>query len=240
MSTCEDTQPDGLLNKPIFRCVGDRGLLMELSATINPEASQKIRALCESLAICAPVGVVEVIPTYRSLIVSYDPVKTGPELLERYLRALDEQMGQTEALEPRVVEVPVCYGGDFGEDLAYVASHNGLSEEEVIRIHAEPLYPVYMLGFTPGFPYLGGLSEKIHTPRLATPRTRVPAGSVGVANNQTGIYPMDSPGGWQLIGRCPIRLFDPNRRDPFYIKAGDLLRFVPVSAEVFAAMEAGR
>ena len=239
MSTYEALQPEGLLDEPIFRRVGDRGLLMELSATIDLQASQKIRALCGSLAICAPVGVVEVIPTYRSLIVVYDPLKTGTEPLERYLRALEKMLGNAEASEPHVVDVPVCYGGDFGEDLDYVASHNGLSVEEVIRIHAEPLYPVYMLGFTPGFPYLGGLSEKIHTPRLATPRTKVPAGSVGIANNQTGIYPIKSPGGWQLIGRCPIRLFDLNRRDPFYIKAGDLLRFVPVSREEYAAIEAG-
>ncbi|WP_300671990.1 5-oxoprolinase subunit PxpB [Desulfoluna sp.] len=239
MSTCDDMQPEGLWDEPVFRLVGDRGLLMELSTTINRQTRQKLRALCASLEICAPVGVVEVIPTYCSLIVAYDPLKTGPEPVERYLRALSERLEKSEAPEPRVVEVPVCYGGDFGEDLDYVASHNGLSPEEVIRIHSGTLYPVYMLGFTPGFPYLGGLSEKIHAPRLATPRTRVPAGSVGIANNQTGIYPIESPGGWQLIGRCPLRLFDLNRRNPFYIKAGDLLRFIPISLEAFASFDAG-
>ena len=237
MSTCEDTQPDGLLNKPIVRCVGDRGLLMELSATINPDASQKIRALCESLAICAPVGVVEVIPTYRSLIISYDPVRASLEDLKRYLLALNQRMADVEAKEPNVVEVPVCYGGEFGEDLGFVAKHNGLTEAEVIKIHSGTDYPVYMLGFTPGFPYLGGLSEKVHTPRLATPRTKVPAGSVGIANNQTGIYPIESPGGWQLIGRSPLKLFDLNRPNPFYFKAGDFLRFMPITPEAFRELE---
>lgn len=239
MNSCDETQPHGLLDEPVFRHVGDRGLLMELSATINRQASRKIRALCDSLGICAPVGVVEAIPTYRSLIVVYDPLKTGPGPVERYLRALDKQLETSQAPAPHVVDIPVCYGGNFGEDLDYVASHNGLCPDEVIRIHSETLYPVYMLGFTPGFPYLGGLSEKLYTPRLATPRTKVPAGSVGIANNQTGVYPMESPGGWQLIGRCPLRLFDLGRKDPFYIKAGDLLRFTPISRGEFAAIEAG-
>ena len=239
MTRSKDAHPQGILVEPVFRSVGDRGLLMELSETINEVTNQRIRALCDSLQICAPKGVVEVIPTYRSLIVTYDPVRTTPEPIRRYLSALASMLEETSGSKPNVVEIPVCYGGELGRDLSFVAEHNGLSPKEVIQIHSEPLYPVYMLGFTPGFPYLGGLSEKIHTPRLATPRTKVAAGSVGIANNQTGIYPIESPGGWQLIGRCPIRLFDLDRKHPFLIRAGDLLRFTPISEAEYAALEAG-
>lgn len=237
MTEKEMRPSEGSLAEPVFVPMGDRGLLMELSTTINPEINQKIRALCDSLSVCAPMGVLEVIPTYRSLIISYDPVTASLEDLKRYLLALNQRMADVEAREPNVVEVPVCYGGEFGEDLGYVAKHNGLTEAEVIKIHSGTDYPVYMLGFTPGFPYLGGLSEKVHTPRLATPRTKVPAGSVGIANNQTGIYPIESPGGWQLIGRSPLKLFDLNRPNPFYFKAGDFLRFMPITPEAFRALE---
>jgi KipI family sensor histidine kinase inhibitor len=127
------------------------------------------------------------------------------------------------------IEIPVCYGGDFGPDIEFVAQTHDLTVEEVIRIHSEPEYPIYMIGFTPGFPFLGGLPEKLHTPRLETPRTVVPAGSVGIANAQTGIYPIDSPGGWQLIGKTPLKLFDLQRSNPILLKAGDALKFKPIT-----------
>ena len=130
---------------------------------------------------------------------------------------------------PRQVVIPVVYGGDFGPDLSFVAAHNHLSPEEVVTIHSTGRYPVYMLGFTPGFPYLGGLSEKIQAPRLKTPRTHVPAGTVGIANNQTGIYPVASPGGWRLIGRTPLKLFNPGAAAPFLIHPGDLITFRAIS-----------
>lgn len=180
-----------------------------------------------------PEGVVEIVPSYRSIIIFYDPLSTDPSRLREDLLSIERRLSEIEIPPPRVVEIPVCYGGEFGPDIDTVAGHHELTLEEVIRLHSEPLYPVYMLAFTPGYPFLGGLPEKLHTPRLETPRTFVPAGSVGIANAQTGIYSIDSPGGWQIIGRTPLRLFDPERPEPFLLKAGDLVKFRPVSTGEF-------
>ena len=181
-----------------------------------------------------PEGVVECIPTYRSLLLVYDPEVTGPERLQAQLLAREAGMSAVSIPEPATVDIPVCYGGRFGPDIDAVASAHGLTEQAVVRIHSERVYPIYMIGFTPGFPFLGGLAEILHTPRLQSPRTRVPEGSVGIANNQTGIYPVASPGGWQLIGRTPLRLFAPERKNPFLFKAGDHIRFRPIDAAEYA------
>jgi KipI family sensor histidine kinase inhibitor len=138
-----------------------------------------------------------------------------------------------------VIEVPTVYGGEFGPDLAFVASHSRLSEAEVVQIHSGTDYLVYMMGFSPGFPYLGGMSPRIATPRLKTPRTAIPAGSVGIAQEQTGVYPVESPGGWQLIGRTPARLFDAGRQPPVLVEAGDSIRFVPIVPRQFTEIEEG-
>ena len=145
---------------------------------------------------------------------------------------LEKQLSASSVRSGRIVEIPVCYGGAYGEDLPFVARHAGLSEQEVITLHSAQPYRIYMLGFLPGFPYLGGLDERLHTPRLATPRTKIPAGSVGIGGKQTGIYPMESPGGWQLIGRTPLTLFAPGESLPY--AAGDSIRFVPVDKAEFA------
>ncbi len=226
-----------IFSQPVFRHVGERGLLVEFSAEIDLETNQKIHAFCRLLEDDLPEGIVEIIPSYRSLVLVYEPLVVDMPKLQEKLVILYGDVESATDLNAEIVEIPVCYGGEFGEDLEYVATHNGLSVDQVISIHSGTLYPVYMIGFTPGFPYLGGLSEKLHTPRLATPRTLVPAGSVGIANNQTGIYPIDSPGGWQLIGRCPYKLFDPLRSNPFLVKAGDQLRFIPVSRQDFFALQ---
>jgi KipI family sensor histidine kinase inhibitor len=180
-----------------------------------------------------PAGVVEYIPTYRSLIIIYNPSLTTPSELKEAVLGLESRLAEIEIPPPQTVEVSVSYGGEFGPDIDFVAQSHGLPVEEVIRIHSEPLYQIYMIGFTPGFPFLGGLPEVLHTPRLETPRTLVPAGSVGIANDQTGIYPVDSPGGWRLIGRTPLKLFDPERSNPFLLKAGDLLKFKPISLDEY-------
>ncbi|WP_319547870.1 5-oxoprolinase subunit PxpB [Desulfogranum marinum] len=226
-----------IFSQPVFRHVGERGLLIEFSAEIDLETNQKIHAFCRLLEDDLPEGIVEIIPSYRSLVLVYEPLVVDMPKLQEKLVILYGDVESATDLNAEIVEIPVCYGGEFGEDLEYVATHNGLSVDQVISIHSGTVYPVYMIGFTPGFPYLGGLSEKLHTPRLATPRTLVPAGSVGIANNQTGIYPIDSPGGWQLIGRCPYKLFDPLRSNPFLVKAGDQLRFIPVSRQDFFALQ---
>ena len=183
-----------------------------------------------------PKGVIEAIPTYRSLLLVYDPSITNLAKLQKELQKLEERLEEIQIPPPDTVEIPVCYGGEFGPDIEFVAKTHDLSVKEVIQLHSEPEYLIYMVGFTPGFPFLGGLSEKLHTPRLETPRTFVPKGSVGIANNQTGIYPVSSPGGWQLIGRSPIKLFDPERPNPFLYQAGDHIKFKPITLEEYSRL----
>lgn len=214
---------------PVFRLVGDRGLLVEYGDDISPEINHKVRAMALALDQEEPAGIIEVIPTYRSILIIYDPAVVELARLKEVLVNLENCLDKIEIPDPRTIEIPVLYGGSFGPDIDFVAKHNGLSVSEVIRVHSSQTYQIYMIGFTPGFPFLGGLPEKLHTPRLETPRPLVPAGSVGIANNQTGIYPVDSPGGWRLIGRTPLTLFNPLKKDPFLYCTGDRIRFVAIS-----------
>jgi inhibitor of KinA len=149
-------------------------------------------------------------------------------------------VAQTKPLPGRERVVPVCYGGEFGPDLEFVAKHNGLTEQEVIQIHSSGEYLVYMIGFAPGFPYLGGMSEKIAAPRRTSPRLKIPIGTVGIAGLQTGVYPIETPGGWQLIGRSPEQLFRPHANPPSLLQAGNLVRFQPISRDEYDAWEEGR
>jgi KipI family sensor histidine kinase inhibitor len=181
-------------------------------------------------------GVRAIVPAYRSLAVIYDPSCLSLDDLIRRIKELESAAGLGQTAEPSVVEIPVCYGGEFGPDLEFVSEHTGLSPLGVIELHSSCDYPIYMIGFTPGFCYLGGMDQRLKTPRRKTPRTSVPEGSVGIAESQTGMYPIESPGGWQLIGRTPLRLFAPERENPFLYKAGDRIRFRPVSVEEFAAI----
>ena len=164
--------------------------------------------------------------------------------LKEKLEKLLSEMGDIEIPPSPVLEIPVLYGGEMGPDLPFVAENAGLSEEEVIRIHSGTEYLIYMLGFTPGFTYLGGMSDKIATPRLQQPRVKIPAGSVGIAGSQTGIYPIDSPGGWQLIGRTPLKMYDPNRETPILPEAGQYMKFYPIDQaeydRILKAVEEGR
>lgn len=224
--------PD-IYDTPKFRLAGDRGLLVEFGNAISQEINQRVRAMTIALEKTLLPGVIEVVPTYRSVILVYDPLITNPSRLQPDLLAINAKLSQIETPPPFETVIPVCYGGEFGPDMEFVARHNNLDIEEVISLHSSQSYLIYMLGFSPGFPFLGGLPDKLHTPRLTTPRILVPAGSVGIANNQTGIYPIASPGGWQLIGRSPVKLFDPEKENPFLLKAGDYLRFEPISADEF-------
>lgn len=207
---------------------GDSALVVEVGDEITPEINQTIRGLVLALEQQRIPGVREYVPTYRSLMILYDPAILLFHELVTQVQQIESQLESAALLEARVVEVPVVYGGEFGPDIGFVAKHHGLSESEVIELHSGRDYLVYMLGFTPGFCYLGGMSEQLETPRLAGPRTKIPAGSVGIAGKQTGMYPIDSPGGWQLIGRTPLRLFDPKREPPVLINAGDYVRFIPI------------
>jgi inhibitor of KinA len=210
---------------------GDQALVVEFGDTIEPEANRMVRELDSAIEALGMPGVLETVPTYRSLLVQYDPVKTSfDEILSRFAQLvtdLDEQSVGTS----RVVRIPTLYGGEAGPDLEYVAEHAGIGTGDVIQIHSGTDYLVYMMGFSPGFPYLGGLSDLLTTPRLTTPRAAVPVGSVGIAETQTGVYPVTSPGGWRIIGRTPVRLFDPEASPPALLRAGDYLRFVPLESE---------
>lgn len=223
-----------------FRMAGDRGLLAEFGEGIDPEVNRKVRSMGMALERERPDGIVEIIPTYRSLLIVYDPMATRPAVLQNALTGLEHRLGDIEIPPPSEVTLPVCYGGDFGPDMAFVADAHGLTESDVIRIHAETAYQIYMIGFTPGFCFLGGLSEQLHTPRLETPRTRVPEGSVGIANAQTGVYPLESPGGWRIIGRTPVRLFAPENETPLRYRAGDMIRFAPIDKHEYNRLYAER
>jgi len=178
-------------------------------------------------------GVEEIIPSYRSLLVAYDPLVISFKDLTQGLKKIEQGLSYTKAPEHRRIEIPTLYGGDYGPDLDFVASHHELTPEEVVRVHSSQDYLVYMLGFTPGFPYLGGNLEEIAAPRLQTPRIKVPAGSVGIGENQTGIYPIESPGGWQIIGRTPLKLFNPLRPPYFLLASGDMVRFIPINEKQY-------
>lgn len=216
--------------------VGDTGLLASFEQRIAQSVGAAVAALNTRVAAAAIPGVVETVPAFASLLIFYDPLVTEYDAVAAAVQKLAQAPdSDTAAEEGRLVEIPVCYGGAFGPDLPFVAEHAGLTETEVIRLHAGRDYPIYMLGFLPGFPYLGGLDERLFTPRLPTPRTAIPAGSVGIGGEQTGVYPIASPGGWQLIGRTPLKLFDPSvGRLPY--AAGDRIRFCPITRDEFDAI----
>lgn len=212
---------------------GDASLLIEFGKEISPEINSKITGVVQLMKEQHIEGVVDVIPAFCSLLINYDPrVISYDEITKRMKRILkmDVRAGET---KKRVFEIPVCYGGKYGPDLGFIAENAGLTEEEVIKIHSSRDYLIYMLGFLPGFCYLGGLDERIHTPRLANPRIKISAGSVGIGGSQTGIYPLDSPGGWQLMGMTPVKTYDPNREIPILLSAGDYIRFVPIEEEEY-------
>ncbi len=223
-----------------IRPVGDRALQVVFEQKIEEKVNEKVMALREKLTcnprafLGVPAGaVLEMIPAFASLLIYYDPLRTDYQSMKEMLEFLLLDMGDQKQSKGRLIEIPVCYGGRYGEDLDFVAKHAGLSKEEVIQIHSGRDYRIYMLGFLPGFPYLGGMDERIFTPRLESPRTRIPAGSVGIGGEQTGIYPMESPGGWQLIGRTPVKLFNPQKNGELPYEAGDWIRFIPISEKEY-------
>ncbi len=214
----------------IYYPAGDSAIIIKAGESISPEINRVIRSLLDRVTKAAIPGVTDFIPSYNELMICYDDSIISYVNLLSMLRSLEQSAGEERLLERAIIEVPVLYDGP---DLEEVAAHNKLTIKEVIELHSAPEYLVYMLGFTPGFCYLGGMDPKIATPRKATPRVKIPAGSVGIADMQTGIYPLDSPGGWQLIGRTPLRLFDPSKKPEFLFRIGDRLRFRPVTEQEF-------
>lgn len=225
------------LATPRFLLNGDTAVSAVFGDRISEEVNRTIRAFQLLLTERKVPGIVETVPTYCSLMIHYDPDRISCDRLLGTLKELAASI-DTAALPPsEVLEIPVLYGGEMGPDLAHVAENAGISEEEVVKRHSAPEYLIYMLGFTPGFTYLGGLDPSIETPRLKTPRVSIPAGSVGIAGKQTGIYPIASPGGWQLIGRTPVRMYDPLRETPILPRAGQYIHFFPINEEEYRKIE---
>jgi len=220
-----------LYNQPKFRSMGDRSLLVELGDEISPAINQSVQELFVGLDLQKPKGVLELVPGYRSLLVICDPLAISLADLEQIVVEIHSNLDRSQLPQPRTVNIPVVYGDSYGPDLEEVAQYHQLTPEEVIGFHIRPTYRVYMIGFTPGYPYLGELPDAIATPRRNTPRTRVLRGSVGIAQKQSGIYSVDSPGGWQIIGWTPVHLFDSERTPPSLLIMGDRVKFYTISAE---------
>ena len=217
--------------EPVILNAGDQGVVIELGNIISPDINRKVHALAKVLENKNFPEVIDLVPAYRSLLVVYQPLLISEGEISVKLAKIARSVIKTPVENINVVEIPTLYGEDYGPDLEHVAGHAGISTDEVIKIHSEAKYPVYMIGFTPGFPYLGGLSDKLALPRRNTPRTTVPAGSVGIAETQTGVYPIQSPGGWHILGRTPLRLFDPRKANPALLSAGDYAQFIPLSGK---------
>lgn len=221
-------------NSVKFLFSGDSALVIEFGNEISVDINKKIRKMMDNIKKENIDGIIELVPTYCSLLVNYDVLKIDyKSLVEKLKTLLNDENESVEDEEVTLIEIPTLYNDECGPDLAYVAEYNKLSKEEVIKIHTGTDYLVYMLGFMPGFTYLGGMSEKIATPRLESPRLQIYPGSVGIAGKQTGMYPSMSPGGWRIIGRTPLKLYNPDSEIPVYINSGDYIRYISISEEEY-------
>jgi KipI family sensor histidine kinase inhibitor len=216
---------------------GDSALLVEFGNTIDLEVNRKVIALGEAILNAQIQGVEELVPTYRSLLIRYDLSKIGCEQLMMYVKDIEGKLKESRPEAAGKIVVPVVYGGQYGPDLTHVAQYHGLTEEQVIQIHSGREYRVYMLGFVAGFPYLREVADEIATARLETPRLKVPKGSVGIAEKQAGIYPCEAPGGWQIIGRTPLRLFNSETEPPALLKPGDSVKFQQILEKEYRKIE---
>jgi inhibitor of KinA len=223
------------MDDPRFLAAGDRALVVEFGDRIDRSLSDAVLRLDASLRAKPPPGIIETVPTFRSLMIHYDPLLTSRAEIESAIRARIGH-GERRARAARLWRVPVCYEGAFAPDLPEISARLGLSPAEIVGLHSAARYHIYMLGFMPGFAYLGDLPERLALPRRADPRLCVPAGSVSIALTLTAIYPYQSPGGWHLIGTTPIRLFDAARPQPALFAPGDAVLFEPVAAARFAAI----
>ncbi|MDR6998869.1 5-oxoprolinase subunit PxpB [Neobacillus niacini] len=239
-----------LINETVIKPLGDSALIVQFGDEINPVIHQKVQAFSALLNNHPFKGFVESVPAFTNITIYYNPVivhhsivTTQPmtpfQKVSAKLNELLQQMDDQQVFEGRLVEIPVLYGGEYGPDLEYVASFHKITTEEVIRIHTESECLVYMIGFAPGFPFMGGMDERIATPRRKSPRTAIVPGSVGIAGKQTGIYSLETPGGWQIIGRTPLKLFRPDLNPPTLLKAGDKIKFFSISPEEYNSYKEG-
>ena len=220
-----------------FQPASDQSLLITFGTEISLDAHQRVMKLLRLLQSEPVASVRNLHPAYCSLLVKFDGLRVSHDEVEAILREYLARLEEVKLPDPRQVEIPVCYGGEYGPDLADVCALHGISPAQAVELHSSATYLVYFLGFMPGFAYLGELPKELVTPRLATPRRRVPAGSVGIAGNQTGVYPFATPGGWRLIGRTPVAMFRADREELSLLSIGDRVRFAPISAGRFAALE---
>ncbi|WP_191561518.1 5-oxoprolinase subunit PxpB [Metabacillus idriensis] len=227
--------------------LGDNAIIIELGKKIEMNIHEHVQRVFEYFNKKSPEWVIECIPAFTTVTLFYNPLKVSKtnqhalpyQIVSAYITESMKKLNSSNSSVGRTVEIPVCYGGELGPDLNFVAEHNSLSVNEVIQIHSANEYLVYMIGFAPGFPYIGGMSEKIAAPRRKSPRLKIPAGSVGIAGTQTGIYPIETPGGWQLIGQTPVKLFQPESETPTLLKAGDTIKFKPISYEQYLEVKEG-
>lgn len=215
---------------------GDAAIVVEFEQRIDVAVNARAIALAAALQAAAIQGVRDIVPTYCSVAVHFDPLRTAYDQLVHSIQQEIAHPSPEPAVERPLLRIPVCYGGDLGPDLAEVAAFAHLDEDEVVRVHTATVYRVFMLGFVAGFAYMGTVHESIAMPRRATPRVRVPLGSVGIAGVQTGIYPAETPGGWRILGRTPVKPFDPQRAEPFLMQGGDHVQFYAIDSDTFARM----
>ena len=220
-----------------FQRASDQSLLIYFGRQITFDAHERVRKFLQLLASEPVAGVRNLHPAYCSVLIKFDPLKRQHEDLEKTLQKYLARLDDVTLAEPRQVEIPVCYGGEYGPDLKDVSAMHAMTPEQVVELHSSANYLVYFLGFVPGFAYLGELPKALVTPRLPTPRRTVPPGSVGIAGNQTGVYPVATPGGWRLLGRTPISMFRPEQNGLSLLSIGDRVRFSPISPKQFAALE---
>ncbi|SDI36768.1 5-oxoprolinase subunit PxpB [Alteribacillus bidgolensis] len=220
-----------------MEAMGDSGLRVVFGTSISKKINQRIRAFSMLLEGNKINGISEWVPSYTAVTIHFDPALLTFDTLKKQVMQLCNDAKQIDIPPANVYEIPVCYGGEFGPDLVKVASHNQLEINEVIDLHTARDYLIYLLGFTPGFPYLGGMDETLSTPRLTTPRSLVKAGSVGIAGDQTGVYSLDSPGGWNIIGRSPVKLFDVTKESPVLLEAGHYIRFFSITDTMYEKIE---
>lgn len=231
------TSPDASA-APRFLSAGDAALVVEFGDRVDPEINHRVIRLGEAASAAGIEGLVDLVPTLRSLMVHYDPTATTRKVVEGRLRELLGAAGSVRT-KGRLWEFPTLYGEDVGPDLEDVASRTGLTPQRVVELHAAVEYEAYMMGFMPGLAYLGIIAKELELPRRSEPRVRVPMGSVAIATNLTNIYSLESPGGWHLLGRTPVALFDIRRDPPVLLSAGDRVRFRPVGRDAYEALRAG-
>jgi KipI family sensor histidine kinase inhibitor len=222
-----------------FKAASDQSLLVSFGHQITLENHERVVKLLRFLQSRLIDGIRNLHPAYCSVLIQFDALKLDHDELQSRLLPCLARLDEAPLPKPRQIEIPVCYGGNFGPDLKDVGALHGISPGHVIELHSSPLYIVYFLGFAPGFPYFGGLPEVLATPRLETPRAKVPAGSVGIGGNQTAVYPFATPGGWRLIGRTPLAMFHPDQARMNLLQIGDHVRFRPISKEEFAEFPDG-